>query len=286
MKYMSYSSSKDMAISKTISIENYIKTSNQPDINELMKVAKLLKIRLLGIENITSRNLKRLVEKNQDKVDNTSIITIRDVWDKLFNNNYNLEQQIRELKKIVLSENAIVLFSRRTLNEPNIPKLKSSLGKYRLEYEILAVESNDLSLLKWAVHDRRVDYISLELATDTSNIDVALCSLVKQYGKHIEIRLSPLLQANSVKELNNLIRQGKKLFETLLITKTPFILTMGTGTPYYLRNALQMRALGRILGIPFHKSKHAANTYQLEKLVRNSLKLHSSFIFDGVSLEE
>ncbi|MHA1687349.1 MAG: RNase P subunit p30 family protein [Candidatus Heimdallarchaeaceae archaeon] len=268
---------------KVISVENYVTTDNWDIIERLAELSKKLKIMALGIENLTIKALQQLVEVKRQG----SIYTLNKFYDKIVQDNYNLNQQLTALKREIIREkNGLLVFSRKTLNEPSISKLKSQLGKTRLNYEIISVESNDSSILKWAVHDRRIDYLSIKLGQNLNYIDSALCSLVKQYQKFFEIQLSPLLMAGNAKELNGLIRQGKKITELLVNKKVPFVLTMGTSNPYHLRNALQLRSIARIIGIPFHQSKKAIGEYQLQNLLVNTQKLHSSFVYEGVFLEE
>jgi RNase P/RNase MRP subunit p30 len=174
-----------------------------------------------------------------------------------------------------------ILISRKTLEEDSIENLKRKLSELRNEYEIIAVKTDDIKVLKWAAHDRRVDYISVDLMSSNLPIDKALCSLIKQHNKCFELILSPLLLSEN-KGISVAIRSGKKIFKLINSTNTQFILTMKPESCYKLRNGIQIRYLAQLLDVPFNRSKMSVFDNQLLIALKNVMKLDKSNLVDGI----
>ena len=135
--------------------------------------------------------------------------------------------------------------------------------------------------MKWAAHDRRIDYITIDLQKGSSQIDGALCSLMKQNNKSFEIMLFPLYSDNN-KDFSDVVRSGKKIMKLIISQNVPFIFTICPQSPLQLRTGKQLRFIGELLGVSFNKSKSSIFDYQLSVLVDNTIKLHENYVFEGV----
>ncbi|MBY9000918.1 MAG: hypothetical protein KGD64_08400 [Candidatus Heimdallarchaeota archaeon] len=264
-----------------ISCENYVSTSNINNLELFSRITKKLKISLLVIEDLDIENRNNLISSAATEDYFLTSLT------NICHNVMNEERNLVDLKQIVRDEiiskhfNLRVIISRKTLEEDSIEKLKKKLSEIREKYEIIAVKSNDIKVLKWAAHDRRVDYIVVDLLSEQIPIDKALCSLMKQHKKSFELILSPLLLKDS-KRMSVAIRIGKKIFKLINSTNTPFILTMKPDSCFHMRNGIQIRYLAELIDIPFNKSKNCVFDDQLSISLRNSLKLEDSHVVEGI----
>ncbi|RLE58438.1 MAG: hypothetical protein DRJ35_07890 [Thermoprotei archaeon] len=263
-------------------LENFVIIENLRDLPAFIDVAKVLNISTLVLEGVTINERSKLIEKYSP----FNLIQLSDVieedptykhviltkdWGRVkraFSNHFN--------------NGKLLLASRLTLSESKIERVKRLLARNRNKYEIISIRSDNEKLLKWAAHDRRIDYITVDLNISTKIIDKGLCSLMKQYNKQFEIVLSPLIKATSDRELSELIRNGRKLIELLKIHRNEFILTMGVKNPYEFRTRAQLRYIARIIGLNYNSTKNASYHFQFSNLVKNHIKLSSSYIFEGV----
>ena len=264
-----------------LSCENYVSISLVNNLELFSRIIKQLKISLLVVENFTLENRDSLI---------SSAAIEGHFFNSLANICHNVvteERNLIDLKQIVRDEivskafTSSVIISRKTLKESSIEKLKQKLSENREKYEIIAVESNDLKILKWAAHDRRVDYIVVDFLSDQMPIDKALCSLMKQHNKYFELVLSPLLLKVN-RQMSTAIRIGKKISKLICSTNTPFILTMKPDSCFQMRNGIQLRYLAQLIDIPYNKSRNCIFDHQLSISIKNSLKLDDSNIVDGI----
>ncbi|MHA1816516.1 MAG: RNase P subunit p30 family protein, partial [Candidatus Heimdallarchaeaceae archaeon] len=212
-----------------------------------------------------------------------SITSLVEMFNKTVGKNYDLLNLKQTIRDAIISKkfDMLVLVTRKTIVENSIENLKRKLSELRSEYEIIAVKSDDIKVLKWAAHDRRVDYISVDFMSNHLSIDKALCSLVKQHNKCFELILSPLLSKDN-KEISAAIRFGKKTFKIISSTNTQFILSMKPESCYQLRNGIQIRYLAQLLDIPFNRSKKNVFDNQLLIALKNTIKLDKSNLVDGI----
>lgn len=262
------------------SCENYIPFTSEDSLIEYVKMAIKLNFSLLTVDNFSIQDRDFFI-KNTDYGKKHTILspsTIFDIKDVVSID----DKLLLDFKHDILKrENCILLISRKTLFSNSLEILKEQLGKSRKNYEYICVKSEDKNVLKWAAHDRRVDFLSFSIAENLV-LDPALCSVIKQNNKFIEIVLKPLLVHDNEKNLTAVLRNGKKLLTYILSTKTPFILTINPDSIFHLRTGIQQRYLGEFLGIPFNKSNKTTFDNQLLVLLRNLAKLQNNFIFNGV----
>jgi len=261
--------------------ENYIVLKNDKDAEYYSEMARKLQISILVLDNITISQRNRIQESINNK--NIDLLSPHLILEKLRQDYYDLNQFVNGFKDVLTSNDRkkVMLVSRVTLRDKTIDKLKKSLSSSRNEYEIICLESTDLNLLKWAAHDRRVDYLSLDIRNSDS-IDKALCSLMKQNNKFFEIVLSSLLNSKNEKEFGTALRNGKKIMDKITSNNTPYILTIKPNSPYQLRTSNQLRYLGELIGFPFRKTKDCIFHNQLTTIVKNTTKLNDSHLFEGI----
>ena len=264
-----------------LSCENYVSAKNLENLKLFSKITKLLKVNLLSIDDFNLDNLNELI--SSEVATEYSITSLVEMFNKTVGKNYDLLNLKQTIRDAIISKkfDMLVLVTRKTIVENSIENLKRKLSELRSEHEIIAVKSDDIKVLKWAAHDRRVDYISVDFMSNHLSIDKALCSLVKQHNKCFELILSPLLSEDN-KEISAAIRFGKKTFKIISSTNTQFILSMKPESCYQLRNGIQIRYLAQLLDIPFNRSKKNVFDNQLLIALKNTMKLDKSNLVDGI----
>ncbi|MCG3225970.1 MAG: hypothetical protein H7645_03565 [Candidatus Heimdallarchaeota archaeon] len=273
---------KDFSFSISSSSENFISLDQTSSIENFCEIANQLSVLLLCFENVTISERNTLIKNIEGHPYN--VFSPSFVYEQLKNKQISNEKIKEGFNKFLITEESksIIIATRKTLSESTKDKLMHAITKNRKQYEIISVNSDNKDLLKWVAHDRRLDYISIDLRGKPSIIDNALCSLVKQNGKCFEIILSPLLFSDTNKDFSRIVRTGKKIMKLILSYNAPFIFTMCPQTPLQMRTGKQLRYIGELLGVPFNKSKFAVFDYQLSSLVDNTIKLHENYVFEGV----
>ncbi|MCG3222613.1 MAG: hypothetical protein H7641_14635 [Candidatus Heimdallarchaeota archaeon] len=273
---------KNFSFSTSSSSENFISIDQTSSIETFCEIANLLSVSILFFENITISERNTMIKNIEGRPYN--VFSPSFVYKQLKNEHISNEKIKEGFNKFLIAEenNSIIVATRKTLSESTKDELMRALSKNRGQYEIISVNSDNRDLLKWVAHDRRLDYISIDLQGKPSIIDNALCSLVKQNSKCFEIILSPLLFSDTNKDFSSIVRTGKKIMKLLLSYNVPFIFTMCPQTPLQMRSGKQLRYIGELLGVPFNKSKFAVFDYQLSSLVDNTVKLHENYVFEGV----
>lgn len=263
-----------------LSCENYVSAGNLRNLELFSKIVKLLKINLFSVDGFNLDDVNELITSEEAK--EYSITSLVEMC-KTVGEKYDLVDFKQAIKDAIISAkfNTHIIISRKTLEEDSIENLKRILSEFRNEYEIIAVKTDDIKVHKWAAHDRRVDYISVDLVSNHLPIDKALCSLMKQHNKCFELILSPLLLSDN-KGVSAAIRSGKKMFKLISSTNTQFILTMKPESCYQLRNGIQIRYLAQLLDIPFNRSKISVFDNQLLIALKNAMKLDKSNLVDGI----
>jgi RNase P/RNase MRP subunit p30 len=265
-----------------LSIESNISLDNSYSILDYIEIANKLNIPIIVANsiNIDERN-KLITETSKSKFE---LISLTQIYESMLNKNYSLEQTIDAIKKYIIDmdSNQHVVLTRRNISSTSIEEIKRSLAKVRFQYELVCIHSDSKNILKWAVTDRRTDVISVDFGEDVTSIDSALCSLIKQNEKLLEISLSSLLTLKDAKGFSQALRNGKKLIKLLKQNQVSFIFSMSPVSPLHLRNGSQMRYLGELLGISYNKSKNSVFENLFSKLVSNTMKIHDSSILEGV----
>ena len=157
----------------------------------------------------------------------------------------------KELRTV--HDSSVNFISRLTITANKIPQIKHMLDKNRHRTQIIAVKSNDLSICKWAAHDRRVDLITI----DPSDIiiDKGLSNLLKRNKKPIEIVYAPLLRVYGTRR-SQLFRNYYKILTWVLRKRIPLIISSGGTSIFDLRGYRETMAIASQLGL----SMSIANT--------------------------
>ncbi len=268
-------------VNEFLACENYVLLQNEESIDQFCEIANRLQISILVLDDKTI-SYRNKIQKSM-KQDGIELLSPKMILEKLQHASYDLNQYVSGFKDVLASNDKkkIMLVSRATFRDTTINKLKKSLSSSRKEYEIICLESTDITILKWAAHDKRIDYLSLDIK-NSNPVDSALCSLMKQNDKFFEIVLSPLLNSNNEKEFGTALRNGKKIMDKITTNNVPYILTLKPNTPFQLRASNQLRYLGELLGFPFRKTKDQVFYNQLKIIVNNTIKLNESHLFEGI----
>ncbi|MHA2255353.1 MAG: RNase P subunit p30 family protein, partial [Candidatus Heimdallarchaeaceae archaeon] len=240
---------KDFTFRISSSSENFISLDQTSSVETFCEIANQMSVLLLCFENITISERNTMIKKIESHPYN--VFSPSFVYEQLKNEQINNEKIREGFRKFLITEESksIIIATRKTLSESSKDELMRALSKNRRQFEIISVNSDNKDLLKWVAHDRRLDYISIDLRGKPSNIDNALCSLVKQNGKCFEIILSPLLLSDTNKDFSSIVRTGKKIMKLILSHKAPFIFTMCPQTPLQMRSGRQLRYIGELLGV-------------------------------------
>ncbi|NHK33079.1 MAG: hypothetical protein FK730_17150 [Asgard group archaeon] len=273
---------KNLSFNTSPSSENYINLTQNSSIEDYCEIANQLAISILFFENISIDERNASIKKT--KSNQYDVFSPISVYEQLKNDHISYEKIEEGFRKFLIAEekSTLIVATRRTLTETTKNELIRSLTKSRRQFEIISVNSKDKDILKWAAHDRRIDYISIDLQEQPSILDSALCSLMKQNSKCFEIILSPLFLTDNNKKFSSIVRTGKKILKLILSYKVPFIFTICPNSPLQMRSGKQLRYIGELLGVPFNKSKSSVFDYQLSTLINNTVKLHENYVFEGV----
>jgi RNase P/RNase MRP subunit p30 len=273
---------KVFSFSNSSSCENYVPANQTNSIESFCEIANQLSISVLIFENMTISERDKMIENMKELPYN--VFSPSFVYEQFKNEHVSNDRVKDQFRNFLTTQenNTLIIGTRKTLSEPTKDELMRALSRNRRQYEVISVSSNDKDLLKWVAHDRRLDYISIDLLGKPSIVDNALCSLVKQNKKCFEIVLSSLLSSDNDKDFSSAIRIGKKIMRLVLSNNIPFVFTMCPQTPLQMRSGKQLRYITELLGVPFNKSKHAVFDRQLSTLVDNTIKLHENYVFEGV----
>ena len=267
---------------KSYSCENYLPYDSMDMIDKYLGIADSLRIPLLIIDNLTIKQRDLLLESEDFK--NYSLQSPKQIYDEVRVGAITHEELKTAFEELLQSnpQSKILFVSRKTIHESSIDKIKKQLGSIRNQYEIIALFAKNKNALKWAAQDRRIDYVSINILENSEFLDKALCSVIKQNNKKIEVILSSLLKIDDERELSEVLRKGKKLMNLITSTNTPFIFTMNPNSHLELRTGSQMRLLGNLLGVDYNKTRSCVFEKQLQVIIDNTLKLHDSFAFEGI----
>ena len=272
---------KNSTFNTSTSSENYISLNHDSSIETYCEIAQHLSISLLVFESISIKERNTLLDNFTNN--KYRVITPSSIYELLRSDHISNERIKKGIKDFLKAKekSSIIIATRKTFSETTKEELARALSKNRRQYEIISVKSEDKDILKWAAHDRRIDYITIDLQKGSSQIDGALCSLMKQNNKSFEIMLFPLYSDNN-KDFSDVVRSGKKIMKLIISQNVPFIFTICPQSPLQLRTGKQLRFIGELLGVSFNKSKSSIFDYQLSVLVDNTIKLHENYVFEGV----
>lgn len=265
-----------------LSFESNVSLIDGSTILDFIEIANITNIPIMAVDNLTIDERNKLIDDTS--ISKFSLVSPAHMYNLYCNTSYNLEQAITVLRNHLsdMDSNQHIIVTRKNVSGKNIDEIKRNLPKIRFQYELIGIFSEKKNILKWAAHDRRIDFFAVDLSSNISSIDAALCSLIKQNNKFVELSLASLLTSDDDKEFSQSLRNGKKLMKLLLQNRTPFIFSMNPKSPLHLRNSSQMRFLGELLGVSYNQTKKAVFENQFSALISNIIKLNDSSIFEGV----
>ena len=265
-----------------LSFESNVSLIDGSTILDFIEIANITNISIMAVDNLTIDERNKLID--DISISRFSLVSPAHMYNLYCNTSYNLEQAITVLRNHLsdMDSNQHIIVTRKNVSGKNIDEIKRNLPKIRFQYELIGIFSETKNILKWAAHDRRIDFFAVDLSSNISSIDAALCSLIKQNNKFVELSLACLLTSDDDKEFSQSLRNGKKLMKLLLQNRTPFIFSMNPKSPLHLRNSSQMRFLGELLGVSYNQTKKAVFENQFSALISNIIKLNNSSIFEGV----
>ncbi|MFQ6125363.1 MAG: RNase P subunit p30 family protein [Candidatus Heimdallarchaeota archaeon] len=142
-------------------------------------------------------------------------------------------------------------FSRLSIKAEKIPQIKHLLARNRQRALIIAVETNEPNVCKWATHDHRVDLIAID-PTQKEVFDEGLANLLKNYDKPVELIYAPLFKVNGPQR-SKLLRNYYKIIDLILRKRIKLIISSGATSIFELRRKREVMAIADLLGLPNDK---------------------------------
>lgn len=139
-------------------------------------------------------------------------------------------------------------YSRLTIKAEKIPQVKQLLAKNRQRALIIAVETNEPNVCKWAAHDHRVDLISID-PIHKEVFDEGLANLLKIHHKPAELIYAPLFNVNGTQR-SKLLRNYYKIIDLILRKRIKLVISSGATSIFELRRKSEVVAIADQLGLP------------------------------------
>lgn len=146
-------------------------------------------------------------------------------------------------------------FSRLSIKAGNIPQTKKLLVKNRQRALIIAIETNEPNVCKWATHDHRVDLITID-PTHKEVFDEGLVNLLKIHDKPVELIYAPLFKVNGIQR-SKLLRNYYKIIDLILRKRIRLVISSGATSIFELRRKREVVAIAYLLGLPNDKALEA-----------------------------
>lgn len=146
-------------------------------------------------------------------------------------------------------------YSRLTIKAEKIPQIKQLLAKNCQRALIIAVETNEPNVCKWAAHDQRVDLISID-PTHKEIFDEGLANLLKTHHKPAELIYAPLFKVNRTQR-SKLLRNYYKIIDLILRKRVKLVISSGATSIFDLRRKREVVAIADQLGLPNNKTLEA-----------------------------
>jgi len=138
-------------------------------------------------------------------------------------------------------------FLRLTIKANKIPQIKRILAKNRQRALIIAVETDELNVCKWAAHDPRVDLITID--PTCMKVDKGLANLLKMHQKPAELIYAPLLRVSG-SHRSKLLRTYYKILNLILRKRIKLVVSSGATSVFDLRGKREAVAIAIQLGLP------------------------------------
>lgn len=156
-----------------------------------------------------------------------------------------------------VQEAGLRFFSRLTIKAEKIPQIKQLLAKNRQRALIIAVETNKPNVCKWAAHDHRVDFITID-PTHREVFDEGLANLLKNHQKPAELIYTPLFRVNGARR-SKLLRNYYRILNLILRKRIKLVLSSGATSVFDLRRKREVVAIAIQLGLPKDKAQVAVS---------------------------
>jgi RNase P/RNase MRP subunit p30 len=173
-----------------------------------------------------------------------------------------------ELNRFTFKNAGICLLSRLTIKHQKLPQIKQILARNYQKVLLIAVETSDVNICKWAAHDRRVDLITID--PTQLEMDKGLANLLKIHQKPVELMFSPLFRVVGPQR-SRLLRNYYKTLNQLLGKKITLCVSSGATSVFDLRSKQEIIAISTQLGIS-KTVAHAAVSEGPMKIIQERLE--------------
>jgi RNase P/RNase MRP subunit p30 len=173
-----------------------------------------------------------------------------------------------ERNRFTFKKAGLLFLSRLTIKNQKLPQIKQILTKNHQRALLIAIETNDLNICKWAAHDRRVDLITID--PTCLEIDKGLVNLLKIHQKPVELVFAPLFRVFG-SQRSRLLRNYYKTINRLFGKKITLCFSSGATSVFDLRSKQEIVAIATQLGV----SKAVAHTIVSEgpaKIIQERLE--------------
>jgi len=149
--------------------------------------------------------------------------------------------------KFTFKKAGILILSRLTIKDQKIPQIKQILAKNHQRALLVAVETYDVNVCKWAAHDQRVNLITID--PTRLQIDKGLVNLLKIHQKPVELIFSPLFRVFG-SQRSRLLRNYYKILNQLCGKQIKLCVSSGATSVFDLRSKQETVTIATQLGIP------------------------------------
>ena len=176
-----------------LSFESNVSLIDSSTILDFIEIANITKIPIIAVDRLTIDERNKLID--DASISKFSLVSPAHMYNLYCDTSYNLEQAITVLRNHLLDmdSNQHIIVTRKNVSGKNIDEIKRNLSRIRFQYELIGIFSETKNILKWAANDRRIDFFAVDLSSNISSIDAALCSLIKQNNKFVELSLASFL---------------------------------------------------------------------------------------------
>jgi len=181
----------------------------------------------------------------------------------------NKNKIFNDLKNSV-EDKKFKIYSRLDLKGKSVAGLKKSLKNFRLKYDLIGIDPQNLDVCHWAIRDSRPDIIILN-EDKTKEFRYTTSKLLSAHEKCVEISLKSLIFMH-FKRKSKLLRHLSNKLKFILKSKAFFLITMSptAGEIYEMRAPRDLMSLLYLLNVPEDIAMKSMS-YYAEYIVQKAL---------------
>jgi len=190
-----------------------------------------------------------------------------------------------ELLKRLSDRHGVDLVARVNLSPRRKTRFLRDLKGYRSVFGIVAVRTVSEHMSRVALHDDRVDLISIASQASVTAFNASIAKLLALEQKVLEVELSGLILSRGQTRVNMLSRVRRWISLTRSFGARVAI-SSGATSKYLLRSPLDQVSIARLLGMDMSDALDSLSTVPDSIIERNRNRLDSRCISSGVRVAE